>query len=448
MDKRPEESNTINRIDLEVLKKRLLNLDFVSLFRRISNILRSAVAVHIWDLNTAQDFLVWSDRGFPLCSFILSGDVSGKKCFIDRYKCAEQATLLEIPLFYKCHVGFSCGFIHLTNYHQYNVVFTVGPFHIEETEDVLYFNVISNLKGLKLHIPENEIESLKLLPYHSIDSVKETMLWMKESFQSYWNRLFQEEYYKQSEIGNRKYREEKRKEDVIDINQYLEKFDKVRRQMLLIAIQMENRQFAELILRGKGDELNIEKKNLGKAKFSLYAWVMNVISSLLLEGLENEFENKQGLFMIKDKLFREDKNLKVFVKRLTKGIFASIDNNFKNKNQKERFAIFYSTLEKKLISDCSLFAVSEEMQMEPSALSHWIKRNIGINYEELLNYIQVEKIAEFLRDTDKNLSEIGNCVGIKYSSLVSEKFKKTTGFSPIEYKAYFRGKGISHRKEL
>ncbi len=347
MDQQSEESNTINKIDIEILKKRLLILDFVSLFQRISNILRSAVAVHIWDLNTAQDFLVWSDRGFPLCSFILSGDVSGKKCFIDRYKCAEQATLLEIPLFYKCHVGFSCGFIHLTNYHQYNVVFTVGPFHIEETEDVLYFNVISNLKGLKLHIPDNEMESLKLLPYHSIDSVKEVMLWMKDGFQSHWNRLFQEEIGKQSKIDNRKYREEKRKEDVIDIDQYLEKFDKVRKQMLLIAIQMENRRFAEFILKGKAEELKIQRKNLEKAKFSLYTWVMNILSLLLLEGSDNEPKNKQELFMLKDKLFLENKTLSVFIRSLTKNIFVLINNSFKKENQKERFAIFYSTLEKK-----------------------------------------------------------------------------------------------------
>jgi len=448
MDKQTEESHTINKIDLEILKKRLLNVDFVSLYQRISNILRSAVAVHIWSLNTAQNFLVWSDREFALCPFVLSVEVGGKKCFIDRYRCAEQATILEIPLFYKCHIGFSCGSIHLISHHHYSVVLTVGPFHIEEKEDVLYFNVINNLKELKLNIPENEMESLKFLPYHSIDSVKEVMFWMKENFQFHWNRLFPEGTGKQTEIDDKKYRVKEREEDVKDINQYIENFDKVRKQMLLIALQMENKQFAEFVLRGKGEELNIQRKNLAKAKFSLYTWVMNILSSFLLEGSENNPINKHKLFFVKDKLFLEDKTLRVFIKKLIRDIFAFVTNNFKKENQKERFAKFYSVLEKKLISNCSLLFIAEEMQMEPSALSHWIKRNIGINYDELLNYIQVEKIAEFLRNTDKSLSEIGNCVGIRYGSLVSEKFKKTTGFSPIEYKVYFGSKGRSRRKEL
>lgn len=440
MDKQSEESNTINRIDIEILKKRLLSTDFISLFQRISNVLRLSVAVHFWDLNTAQDFLVWSCKEFPVCSLVLSGEMGKRKCFSDRYSCAEQVSIFEVPLFYKCHVGFSCGSIHLINYHHYSVVLTVGPFRVEETENVMYFNVINHLKELKLNIPENEMESIKYLPYHSIDSVKEAILWIKESFQTHWNRLLQEKEGKQLEIDKRKYREKKRKEDVKDINQYIEKIDKVRKQMLLIAIQMRNKQFMEFILKGKGEELNIQRKKLGEAKFSLYTWVMNILSSFVFEGLENKSINKQKLLMLKDKLFLEDRTLGIFIKNLTKCIFVSINCDLKKENQKERFAIFYSILEKKLISNCSLFSIAEEMKMEPSALSHWIKRNIGINYDELLNYIQVEKIAEYLRNTDKNLSEISNCVGIKHGSLVSEKFKKTTGMSPIEYKAYFRSK--------
>ncbi|MGC8845335.1 MAG: helix-turn-helix domain-containing protein, partial [Candidatus Hydrogenedens sp.] len=129
-------------------------------------------------------------------------------------------------------------------------------------------------------------------------------------------------------------------------------------------------------------------------------------------------------------------------------IFNLVACGVKRKNQKERFALLWSVLEKKLMSDCSLFSIAEEMQIEFSALSHWIKRNIGINYEELLNYIQIEKIAEFLRDTDKNISEIGDCMGIKYGSLVSNKFKKTTGWNPIEYKTFFRRKKRGHKREL
>lgn len=448
MDKQSKESNTINTIDLEILKNRLLTPDFVSLFQRVSNILRSSVAVHVWDLNTAQNFLVWSDRGFPLCSSVLSGQVGSKKCFIDRYRYAEQATFLEIPLFYKCHVGFSCASIYLTHHHYYSVVLTIGPFNIEEMVDVLYYNVVSNLKELKFHVPKDEKESLKSLPYHSVDSVREVALWMKESFQSKWSCLFQEKTDQQLETNNRKYQEEKRDENSRDINQYLEKMDKLRKQMLFIGIEMGNKKFVEFILKGKAEELSILGNNVKGAKFSLYTWIINALSSVFLEGLEQGTISRQKLFMIKEKLFFEDKTLKVFIRNLTKCIFSSIDSSFKKENQKKRFDIFLSTLEKTLMSNCTLVSITEEMQMEPSTLSHWIKRNIGINYDELLNYIQVEKIAEFLRNTDKNLSEIGNCVGIKNDSYVSKKFRETTGFYPTEYKVHFMSKRIGYKKEL
>ncbi len=344
---------------------------------------------------------------------------------MDRYNYAKQVTQLEVPLFYKCHIGFSCGMVLLMKNDPYSIVLTIGPFYIEDTIDILYSCVSVHTDELNLHITEKEKEIIKSLPRLSLDSAREVLLWTKESFQSFWNLLFKNEI----ELKSR----------YIDIDQYFEKFDKARTKMFLVAIQMKNKRLMGLILQGKGEELYIQQRKLQEVKFSIYTWVMSILSSFATNSRVEVSISKEKLLMFKEKLFSEEKSLKIFIRKIIKMVSSSIGQNFHVKsNQLQRFEQLYSALENKLMYDNSLLSIAEEIQMTPSALSHWIKRNIGINYEELLDYVQVEKMTKLLRDTNKNLSEIGGCVGIRYSSLVSEKFKRITGMSPTEYKTYFQ----------
>jgi len=417
----------------------------MSLFQRVSNILQSAVAVHIWDLNTAQNFLVWSNKKFSLCSSVLKNQVGFQKCFLDRYGNAKKVIHLDTPLFYKCHAGFSCGIIHLLQDKHFNLVLTIGPFYIEESIDILQFNVVGNLRGIGLYLSKEEEELLKSLSRYPIESIRDILLWTKESFQSLWNNLLQNEKEVKVIFEKSKNKVEKRQGKAELILQYYEIFDKDRIRVFLVSVRMKNKKLMEFILMGKGEEINIQKRNLKETKVSLYLWVMNIINSFLVGDNKKDFMISEGLMTVKEHLFSDSKPLKSFIKSLTRIVFSSIDENFIEKeNKTEKFSIFFNILEKKLITGPLLLSVSEEMGLEPSALSHWIKRNTGINYEEFLTYIQTEKVAELLRNTDKNLSEIGVCVGIQYSSLVSEKFKRITGLYPTEYKAYFMNRLKKH----
>ncbi len=445
MDKQSDTSDTVNIFELEIIKRRLTDSVFMSLFQRVSNILQSAVAVHIWDLNTAQNFLVWSNKKFSLCSSVLKNQVGFQKCFLDRYGNAKKVIHLDTPLFYKCHAGFSCGIIHLLQDKHFNLVLTIGPFYIEESIDILQFNVVGNLRGIGLYLSKEEEELLKSLSRYPIESIRDILLWTKESFQSLWNNLLQNEKEVKVIFEKSKNKVEKRQGKAELILQYYEIFDKDRIRVFLVSVRMKNKKLMEFILMGKGEEINIQKRNLKETKVSLYLWVMNIINSFLVGDNKKDFMISEGLMTVKEHLFSDSKPLKSFIKSLTRIVFSSIDENFIEKeNKTEKFSIFFNILEKKLITGPLLLSVSEEMGLEPSALSHWIKRNTGINYEEFLTYIQTEKVAELLRNTDKNLSEIGVCVGIQYSSLVSEKFKRITGLYPTEYKAYFMNRLKKH----
>ncbi len=436
MDKQSGTSDTINPFKLEILKRYILIPDFLSLFQRVSNILQFPVSVHLWQLENGKATLVWSNKKHPLCEIVLSSELGERRCFIDRYNHAQQTGSFNVPFFYKCHAGFSCGCVHLINWNEFSVILSVGPFRIEETRDVFLFNVEKKLKELGIFLNSDEKKDLDTISFIQVDSVKEILLWTKESFLEKWNKLYGEK--EKSKIKYLKSQEEGEGRKEKDIDLFLEKLDKVRSKMFLIAIMMGSKQLMSFILHAKGEELMILKRNLSETKFSLYSWVINLISSVPLKDNDGKKSHKKSLFNISENLFSDGKSLKCFINKMIRIANECIDEGIlERENKRKRFDELFSVMKKQLLTDCSLLAVSDSLGVSNSALSHWIRRNIGINYEELLDYIQVEEIAQQLRKTNKTLSRIGNCVGIPHSSLVSEKFQRVTGTSTTEYKTYF-----------
>ncbi|HOV32381.1 MAG TPA: helix-turn-helix domain-containing protein [Candidatus Hydrogenedens sp.] len=437
MDNPTNTSNTINSFELEVFKRQVSNPVFESLFRRTSTILCSATAAHFWELSNIQDILIWSENPFPLCNHVLSNQVGCKKCFSSRFKCAKQVLSLNVPLFFKCHIGFNNASINLLNDKHHNLLLTIGPFSIDGNINVLSSEVTREFKNIGIRTTQNNLSCLESLPQLSLASVKEVLLWTKESFQQEWCRMFGETTTYTPVEKNKIEKIEPLEKDIALLNKYLEQFDRIRAKMFLVAIQTKNKDMMYLILKGKGEELIIHTRNLQKTMFSLYAWVMNVLSSVIIKNIDSELINKKDLLDVKDKIFLKVNSLESGVKRIRKIVFSAINKNF-NEKKKERFDLFFSVLEDSLLSDCSLNSVAKQMGLDISTLSHWLKRNFDINFDEFLCYVQVEKIAELLRNTTNSLSRIGSCVGIPYSSLVSEKFKRITGYSPTEYRAYFK----------
>ncbi len=437
MDNPSDTSNTLNSFELEIFKRQVTNPVFESLFRRVSTILCSAVSVHLWELTGNHESVVWSENPFPLCGYALSNQSGCKKCFNDRFKCARQVISLNVPLFYKCHIGFNNASINLLNNEYYNLLLTVGPFFVDGGIDILSHEVVRGFKNIGMKITQKDLLCLESLPQLSLASAKEILLWTKESFQQEWRRMFGETTKYPIAEKNKIEKIEPMEKDIALLNKYSEQFDQVRAKMFLVAIQTKNKDMMYLILKGKGEELNIYTRNLQKTIFSLYAWVMNVLGSAIIRNIDSEFINKKELLNVKEKIFFEVNSLESGIRRIRKIVFSAINKNF-NEKKKERFDLFFSVLEDSLLSDCSLNSVAKQMGLDISTLSHWLKRNFDINFDEFLCYIQVEKIAELLRNTTSSLSRIGSCVGICYSSLVSEKFKRATGYSPTEYKVHFK----------
>ncbi len=84
--------------------------------------------------------------------------------------------------------------------------------------------------------------------------------------------------------------------------------------------------------------------------------------------------------------------------------------------------------------DINLTMIAEHVHMNGSYLSRLYKKEAGININEKISYIRVEKAKELLISTDLKVYEVSEQVGIKNPTYFSILFKKYTGMYPNNYK--------------
>ncbi len=82
----------------------------------------------------------------------------------------------------------------------------------------------------------------------------------------------------------------------------------------------------------------------------------------------------------------------------------------------------------------SLTSVAEVVDRSPSYLSRKFLEIFHVNYVELLNRIRVEHAKYLLMNSDMNLGEISQHVGILNARYFSSVFKRSTGVTPSEFR--------------
>ncbi len=88
--------------------------------------------------------------------------------------------------------------------------------------------------------------------------------------------------------------------------------------------------------------------------------------------------------------------------------------------------------------EISLDDVSQDVNISPYYFSKVFKDETGENFIEYLTNIRMNQAKQLLQNTNKSMKEIGCEVGYMDPNYFSRIFKKTTGFTPTEFK---EGKG-------
>jgi two-component system, response regulator YesN len=84
--------------------------------------------------------------------------------------------------------------------------------------------------------------------------------------------------------------------------------------------------------------------------------------------------------------------------------------------------------------DTCLHSVADEVHLSPNHFSTIFSQECGITFIEYLTTVRVEQAKKLLRNTDMKGSDIAYDVGFSDPHYFSFIFKKTTGFSPREYR--------------
>ncbi len=162
----------------------------------------------------------------------------------------------------------------------------------------------------------------------------------------------------------------------------------------------------------------------------IYDKARNLISNLLLVLVkgENGFELKacSYLCLIGEYLYNNFE-----VKRGSKYFEVRKDNRIDN---------ITNYIKEKYNTDITLSVVANEFNLNYHFMSHCIKDNIGMSFQNYLNKIRLEKATIMILHSDKNMTEIALINGFSSTSYFYKVFKKEYNCTPLEYRKSFADK--------
>lgn len=82
----------------------------------------------------------------------------------------------------------------------------------------------------------------------------------------------------------------------------------------------------------------------------------------------------------------------------------------------------------------TLDEVAEKANLSPTYLSKKFRRVTGVTFKEYLNYIRIRKASQALLTTDDPIAQIAADCGFNGSNYFKDIFRKTTGYSPREFR--------------
>ncbi|MGB4660102.1 MAG: response regulator [Mobilitalea sp.] len=118
--------------------------------------------------------------------------------------------------------------------------------------------------------------------------------------------------------------------------------------------------------------------------------------------------------------------------------------DLRNKNSQRRYVALIENAKEYIqnnyaLNDVTLDKVASNVNMSPNYFSSLFNQETGITFIEYLTDIRMEKAKEYLRCTNKRITEIGYLVGYLDSHYFSYIFRKTQNCTPSEYR--MQGKG-------
>ncbi|MFC4097288.1 helix-turn-helix domain-containing protein [Euzebyella saccharophila] len=194
-------------------------------------------------------------------------------------------------------------------------------------------------------------------------------------------------------------------------------------------------------------KIDCDLKNVGSNLYDLFndvkainAFYHNGFYSLQLASIFKEMENFKEENFIR-KLFLEGKAYEV----LTKQIQLYLDDQKGNNNtlllrrsEVKQIEITAKHIEQNLSNLSSIQEIASEVGLNVNKLQEGFRYLFGTTVKEFIKEKRYSKIQELLVNTDLQISEISDLVGISSKSYISKIFKERTGMTPQEFRVDYK----------
>lgn len=136
---------------------------------------------------------------------------------------------------------------------------------------------------------------------------------------------------------------------------------------------------------------------------------------------------------------REDESLEELVKTELE-YYAQLQQRSLRSNRfsaETAGVIFY--LQKNYSAEISLSILAQKVHLSPNYMSNLFKREVGMKIIDYVNNLRIEQAKSLLLGSRKTTLAIAEETGFSDAAYFSRVFKKTTGFSPAEYRKLHTG---------
>ena len=193
-------------------------------------------------------------------------------------------------------------------------------------------------------------------------------------------------------------------------------------------------------------DLNIDFKRLEKAYFQLKVFpkkklgmamkLLTLISDYIIER-ENTFLLLEKLIKQQKRLLAEARSKRELREKLRKAMpFLRLENNFNEELNRSQRKVKEAKhfIETNFNHPLTLKEVAEAVSLTPNYFCSLFKKYMNCTFEQYLLRTRMEKAEELLQKTAWSIKKICHQVGYDDPNYFSRLFKKTTGFSPTEYR--------------
>lgn len=114
------------------------------------------------------------------------------------------------------------------------------------------------------------------------------------------------------------------------------------------------------------------------------------------------------------------------------------ENKEKHPKRDNMVADALRRLEKSIDKNICAKEIAMEYLVSPSVFSEEFKLKVGISFREYVTRMRINEACELLITTNLNVGEIQNSIGYCDAKAFFKAFRKFTGTTPKEYRAYHR----------